>query len=478
MRDHLKFFIGGQWVAPAKPREFDVIDPATEALCGHISVGSAEDVDRAVAAARKALPAFSSTSVQQRIDLLQSIVEQYRKRYDDIAAAITAEMGAPKALASGQQAAIGIPVIESTIKVLRNFKFREQLGTTMLLREPIGVCGLITPWNWPINQIVCKVAPALAVGCTMLLKPSEIAPFSAVVWTEILEAAGVPPGVFNLINGDGPGVGAAMASHPGIDMIAFTGSTRGGIEVARNAAPSVKRVQQELGGKSPNILMPDAEFEKAVAHGVRSVMNNSGQSCNAPTRMLVPHARMDEALRLAADTAKAITVGSPESGATIGPVISQGQWNKIQDLIQSGIDDGATVVCGGLGKPEGLEKGYYVKPTILGKVNNRMKVAREEVFGPVLTIIGYGSVDEAVEIGNDTPYGLSAYVQGTDMDAACDVASRLQAGQVIINGAPLDLLAPFGGYKQSGNGRERGEYALQEFTEIKAVVGFAPKAAA
>jgi aldehyde dehydrogenase (NAD+) len=347
----------------------------------------------------------------------------------------------------------------------------------LIVKEPIGVCGFITPWNWPVNQIACKVAPALAVGCTMVLKPSEIAPFSAQIWTEILHAAGVPKGVFNLVNGDGPTVGAAISSHPEVDMVSFTGSTRAGVEVARAAAPTVKRVHQELGGKSPNIILPDADMKSAVKAGVRSVMNNSGQSCNAPTRMLVPNSRMAEAIAIAKEIAEGTTVGDPNSGAMLGPVISSTQWSKIQGLIKKGIEEGATLVAGGPGKPEGLDKGYYVKPTVFANVKNTMTIAREEVFGPVLVIIGYDTVDEAVEVGNDTEYGLAAYVSGTDPVATRKVASRLRAGQVNINSAPGDLMAPFGGYKQSGNGREWGDHAFGEFLEVKAVLGYAAKSA-
>ncbi len=472
MRDYLKFYIDGHWVDPATPKTLDVVNPATEAVAGRISMGSAADVDRAAKAARRAFAGYSQTSVEERVVLLERIVAEYRKRYADMAAAITEEMGAPVALAKNAQAAMGLAHLQTALEVLKTYPFQERRGTTLLAREPIGVCGFITPWNWPVNQIACKVAPALAVGCTMVLKPSEIAPFSAQVWTEILDAAGVPAGVFNLVNGDGPSVGAAIASHPEIDMVSFTGSTRAGIEVARNAAPTVKRVHQELGGKSPNIILEDADFKRAVTAGVRGVMGNSGQSCNAPTRMLVPHSRMDEALAIAREAAEATTVGDPASGAAIGPVISAAQWDKIQTLIEKGIEEGATLVAGGPGKPEGLEKGYYVKPTVLGHVNNRMTVAREEIFGPVLTILGYGTIDEAVEIGNDTPYGLAAYVSGGDPETTRKVASRLRAGQVNINSAPVDLMAPFGGFKQSGNGREWGDHAFAEFLETKAVLGF------
>ena len=481
MRDYLKFYIDGQWVDPVDPadpggaKRIDVINPATERPAGRISLGGAGDVDRAVRAARQAFARYSRSSVDERVALLERIIVEYKKRYADMAAAITEEMGAPAALARDAQAAMGIAHLKTALDVLKRYAFREERGSTLLVREPIGVCGFITPWNWPVNQIACKVAPALAVGCTMVLKPSEIAPFSAQIWTEIMAAAEVPAGVFNLVNGDGPTVGAALSSHPEVDMVSFTGSTRAGVEVARNAAPTVKRVHQELGGKSPNVILPDADFQQAVTAGVRGVMNNSGQSCNAPTRMLVPHARMAEALAIAKAAAEATTVGAPDSGAQLGPVISATQWNKIQGLIEKGIAEGATVVAGGPGKPAGLEVGYYVKPTVLGGVHNQMTVAREEIFGPVLTILGYDTVDEAVEIGNDTPYGLAAYVSGTDPDTTRDVAARLRAGQVNLNSAAVDIAAPFGGFKQSGNGREWGEHAFGEFLELKAVLGFAPR---
>ncbi len=481
MRDYLKFYINGAWVDPVTPKTLDVINPATEGVAGRISMGSAADVDAAVKAARAAFASYSQTSVADRVALLEAILDEYKKRYADMAAAITEEMGAPAMLAQKAQAAMGVGHLSTALNVLKDYKFSEQRGSTLLAKEPIGVCGLITPWNWPVNQIACKVAPALAVGCTMVLKPSELSPFSAQIWTEIMHAAGVPAGVFNLVNGDGPTVGAALSSHPEVDLVSFTGSTRAGIEVARNAAPTVKRVHQELGGKSPNIILPDlvgADFQKAVTAGVRGVMSNSGQSCNAPTRMLVPNDRMDEALAIAKAAAEATTVGEPvASGAALGPVISAAQWDKIETLIAKGIDEGATVVAGGLGKPAGLETGYYVKPTVLGHVNNQMTVAREEIFGPVLTILGYDTVDEAVAIANDTPYGLAAYVSGTDVAATQKVASRLRAGQVNINSAGPDLMAPFGGFKQSGNGREWGEHAFGEFLETKAVLGYAAKQA-
>jgi aldehyde dehydrogenase (NAD+) len=480
MREYLKFYIGGQWVDPATPKTLYVTDPSTEAVAGRISMGSAADVDRAVKAARAAFETFSKTSVAERIALLERCIDEYKKRYADMAAAISEEMGAPAVLAQKAQAAMGVGHLQAALAVLKEYKFDEQRGTTRIVKEPIGVCGLITPWNWPVNQIACKVAPALAVGCTMVLKPSEIAPFSAQIWAEVMHAAGVPAGVFNLVNGDGPTVGAAISSHPGVDMVSFTGSTRAGIEVARNAAPTVKRVHQELGGKSPNILLPDLDadgFKKAVTGGVRNVMQNSGQSCNAPTRMLVPNARMAEAVAIAKQVAEATTVGAPASGAAIGPVVSATQWDKIQTLINRGLAEGAPLVAGGPGKPAGLETGYYVKPTVLGPVRNDAIVAREEIFGPVLVLIGYDSVDEAVAIANDTLYGLAAYVSGADLEATRAVAARLRAGQVNLNGAATDLMAPFGGYKQSGNGREWGDHAFAEFLETKAVLGWAPKAA-
>ncbi|MEK8052024.1 aldehyde dehydrogenase family protein [Ideonella sp. DXS22W] len=477
MRDYLQFYIDGAWVDPATPRTLDVINPATEGVAGRISLGSAEDVDRAVRAARRAFATYSQTTVAERIALLERVIAEYKNRYADMAAAITEEMGAPAALAQKAQAAMGIGHLQTALAVLKDYHFEEQRGSTLIRKEPIGVCGLITPWNWPVNQIACKVAPALATGCTMVLKPSEIAPFSAQIWTEILHAAGVPAGVFNLVNGDGPTVGAAISSHPEVDMVSFTGSTRAGVEVARNAAPTVKRVHQELGGKSPNILLPDADFQRAVTAGVKGVMSNSGQSCNAPTRMLVPNARMDEVLAIAKTAAEGVSVGDPvSSGAAIGPVISATQWDKIQMLINKGLEEGATLVAGGPGKPAGLERGYYVKPTVLGRVNNQMTVAREEIFGPVLTILGYDTVDEAVAIANDTPYGLAAYVSGSDAEQVRQVAGRLRAGQVNLNSAAPDLMAPFGGFKQSGNGREWGEHAFGEFLEVKAVLGWAAKA--
>jgi len=478
MRDYTKFYIDGAWVDPVAPKTLDVINPANEEVCGKISMGGVADVDKAVMAARRAFETFSLTSREERVDLLERIVAEYMKRFEDMAKAITEEMGAPAWLAQRAQAAMGIGHVQTAIAVLKDYKFEEDRGTTRIVKEPIGVCAFITPWNWPVNQIACKVAPALATGCTMVLKPSEIAPFSGYIWTEILHAAGVPHGVFNLVNGDGPTVGAALSSHPEVDMVSFTGSTRAGIEVAKNAAPTVKRVHQELGGKSPNIILEDADFQRAVTGGIASVMMNSGQSCNAPTRMLVPGKKMDEVIAIARAAAESHTVGDPNGNSKMGPVVSDVQWNKIQGLIQKGIDEGATLVSGGVGRPEGLDKGYYVKPTVFANVTNEMTIAKEEIFGPVVAILGYDTVDEAVKVGNDTEYGLAAYISGGDQDNVRKVASRLRAGQVNLNGASPDMMAPFGGYKMSGNGREWGDHAFGEFLETKAILGYAPKVAA
>jgi aldehyde dehydrogenase (NAD+) len=469
MRSYLKFYIDGKWVDPVTPKTLDVENPATEQVAGKISIGSAADVDKAAKAARKAFAAFSQTSREERIALLERIAAAYQERAADLAAAVTEEMGAPAFLAEKAHVPVGAGHFATAIKVLKDFKFEEDRGATVILKEPIGVCGFITPWNWPLNQIVCKVAPAIATGCTMVLKPSEVAPFSGQVFAEIMDAAGVPAGVFNMINGDGPGVGAAIASHPDIDMVSFTGSTRAGIEVARAAAATVKRVAQELGGKSPTIILDDADMGKNVMNGIRTMMTNSGQSCNAGTRMLVPAKRMNEAIEAAKKAAAETTVGPPQTKVRIGPVVSRTQWDKIQSLIQKGIDEGASLVAGGPGRPEGLDKGYYVKPTVFANVTNAMTVAKEEIFGPVLAILGYDTVEQAIAIGNDSEYGLAAYVMGSDVAKAKQVAAKLRAGQVSINGA-ADRTAPFGGYKMSGNGREWGDYAFHEFLEIKAVM--------
>ena len=429
-------------------------------------------MDRAVAAARRAFETFGRSSREERIALLERIAAVYEKRLAEIAEAISQEMGAPMSLARAAQAPAGLAHLKQTLGVLKDYPFSEAKGTTRILREPVGVCGLITPWNWPMNQIMCKVAPALAAGCTMVLKPSEIAPLSGIMTAQVLHEAGVPAGIFNLVNGEGPVVGAAMAAHPGIDMMSFTGSTRAGTQVAKAAADTVKRVAQELGGKSANILLDDADFPRMVKHGVRACFNNSGQSCNAPTRMLVPRARLDEAVAIAKETADATVVGDPQGEKTnLGPVASKTQFEKVQKLIEKGIAEGADLVAGGPGRPQGLDRGYFVRPTVFGNVRNEMTIAREEIFGPVLCILPYDTEDDAVRIANDTPYGLSGYVSSGDPERAFRVASRLRTGNVHLNGATVDYSAPFGGYKQSGNGREWGEFGFEEFLEVKAVMG-------
>ncbi|HXO49803.1 MAG TPA: aldehyde dehydrogenase family protein, partial [Mycobacterium sp.] len=411
---------------------------------------------------------------EERLDVLQAIRVEYQKRATDLADAVTEEMGAPRSLAAGPQVSMGLGHLGTAIDVLKNFQFEEQHGTTLVVKEPIGVCGLITPWNWPINQIACKVFPALATGCTMILKPSEVAPYSAQVFTEIIDAAGVPAGVYNLVYGDGPGVGVALSSHPGIDMVSFTGSTRAGVDVARNAAATVKRVTQELGGKSPNIVLDDEAFAQSVAAGAAVMMLNSGQSCNAPSRMLVPNSRKDEAVAVAKATIEQVKIGDPNDKSAIGPVASKAQFDKVQGLIQKGIDEGATVAVGGPGRPDGLDTGYYVKPTVFADVRNDMTIAREEIFGPVLCILGYDDLDQAVEIANETDYGLAGYVSAADLGAARAVARRIRAGSVAINHA-FDLNAPFGGYKRSGNGREWSQFGFDEYLEIKSALGYAPE---
>jgi aldehyde dehydrogenase (NAD+) len=477
MREYLKFYIDGQWVDPVRPNPFDVENPATEQISGKISLGSAADVDVAVNAARRAFSSWSQTTREQRLDLLQAILAEYQKRSDDLAEAVTEEIGAPPSLAAGPQVFLGIGHLTTAIDVLKNFPFEEHKGESLIAKEPIGVCGLITPWNWPINQVAVKVYPALATGCTVILKPSEVAPYSPYIFAEILDAAGVPAGVFNLVNGDGAGVGVALASHPDIDMVSFTGSTRAGVEVAKLAAPTVKRVTQELGGKSPNIILDDSGFAEGVSAGVANMMPNSGQSCNAPTRMLVPNSRMAEAISIAREAAEQVTVGHPDAGTTIGPVASKAQFDKVQRLIQKGVDEGATVVVGGPGRPAGLKQGYYVKPTVFAHVTNDMTIAREEIFGPVLCILGYDDIDHAIEIANDTEYGLAGFVSGADLDKAHEVARKIRAGWVTINHA-FDMNTPFGGYKRSGNGREWSEFGFHEYLEVKSILGYAPENAA
>ena len=476
MQEHLRFYIDGSWVVPEGTATIDVVNPATEAVIARITNGTAADVDKAVAAARAAFPAWSQSTIEERMDVLDAIIATYTARIEELGAAISSEMGAPLRFATRAQAGSGLAHFKAMRQVLEDFEWQSHRGDYVLAREPIGVCGLITPWNWPQNQIACKVAPALAAGCTMVLKPSEIAPLDAILLAEILDAAGVPAGVFNLVQGDGPGVGAAMSAHPDIDMMSFTGSTRAGIQVARAAADSVKRVAQELGGKSPNLILDDADLDAAVAAGTRAVFGNSGQSCNAPTRMLVPAAMMQRASAVAAEVAESIVVGDPLAAETrLGPVVSEVQFDRIQRLIQAGIDEGATLAAGGPGRPDGLDTGYFVRPTVFANVTNDMTIAREEIFGPVLVIIGYEDEQDAIRIANDTPYGLAAYVQSGDAERAVRVAAQLRAGNVHLNGYSSSIMAPFGGYKQSGNGREWGELGLEEFLEVKAV--FLPKSA-
>lgn len=472
MKNRTRFYINGGWVDPLASQALEVINPATEEAIGSVAAADQKDVDKAVAAAKSAFDSYSRTSREERVELLENIVDCYQARSAEIAATISEEMGAPINLAHSAQVPMGLDHLVTTLDVLRTFKFEEDLGPSRVMREPVGVCGFITPWNWPMNQIACKVAPALAAGCTMILKPSEIAPFNAILFAEILDAAGVPPGVFNLVNGEGPTAGAALASHPDIDMVSFTGSTRAGIEVARNAAQTVKRVAQELGGKSANILLDDADFQEAIPRDVSWLCTNSGQSCIAPSRMLVPESRMEEAAAIAGEAAQEVKVGDPNAPDTaMGPVVSESQFSRVQGLIQAGMDEGAELVTGGVGRPDGLNVGYYVKPTVFSRVDNEMKIARQEIFGPVLSLIGYADEEDAVRIANDTVYGLSGYVSSGDPGRARAIARRIRTGNVYLNGARPSSEAPFGGYKQSGNGREAGRYGLEEFLEVKAVMG-------
>jgi aldehyde dehydrogenase (NAD+) len=468
-----QFFIDGEWVDASSRAKLDVINPATEAVICQVSLGNESDVDRAVAAARAAFPAYAQTTREQRIELLNNVLAAYKARFAEMGETISMEMGAPISFATRFQAGAGMGHYKTAAKVLETFHFHEDRGTTALVREPIGVVGMITPWNWPSNQMSCKIAGALAAGCTMVLKPSEVAPLSALLLAEILEEAGVPKGVFNLVNGDGHGVGQVMAAHPGIDAISFTGSTGAGIDVAIKAAPTVKRVGQELGGKSANVLLDDCDFAKEVAKGVDLCFRNAGQSCNAPTRMLVPRGRMAEVAEIAKAAAAKFKVGDPaDTETTMGPVVSERQWKKIQGYIAKGISEGATLVCGGEGRPAGLATGYFVQPTVFANVRNDMTIAQEEIFGPVLAIIGYDDEADAIAQANDSPFGLAAYVSSADAERARRVARGLNAGMVHINMAVADPFAPFGGTKQSGNGREWGEFGIEEYLEVKSVMGW------
>ena len=469
MLDLRKFYINGSWCDPLQARELDVINPATEQAIATVSLGTASDVDRAVAAARAAFESFGYSSREERLKLLERLLEAYMDRYSEMAEAISLEMGAPIDFATSNQAACGNGHLKAAIDALKDYPFEQQLATGRVVKEPIGVCGFITPWNWPINQIACKTAPALATGCTMVLKGSELSPLSSHLFAQMVDEAGYPKGVFNLIDGLGPEVGAAISSHPDIDMVSFTGSTAAGIAVSKAAADSVKRVTLELGGKSPNIILDHDKFEQAVADGVSSCFGNTGQSCNAPTRMLVPESRYDDAVKIARSVATNTSVNDPStSGEFIGPLVSAVHFDRVQSLIEAGIEEGARLLAGGPGKPEGFETGYFVKPTVFADVNNNMRIAREEIFGPVLCLIPFEEEADAIRIANDTPYGLAAYISGED-DAAQRIARRIRAGMIHVNGGDQGYDCPFGGYKQSGNGREWGEFGFEDFLEIKTI---------
>jgi aldehyde dehydrogenase (NAD+) len=477
MKECRQFYIDGKWVNPTKARDFEVINPASEEPIATISLGGASDVDKAVAAAKRAFESYSETTVEERLALLRRIIEVYKAKSAEMAEAISQEMGCPISLSRAAQVPAGLGHLSEIVKVLGQFKFEELKGSTLMRKEPIGVCGLITPWNWPMNQIAAKVAPALAAGCTVVLKPSEVAPLSAHLFAQILDQANLPPGVFNLVNGDGPTVGSAISSHPDVAMVSFTGSTRAGVAVALAAAATVKRVTQELGGKSAQIILDDADLESAVKEGVQACFRNTGQSCNAPTRMLVSRPKMAQAIVAAKQAAEATKVGDPfAEGTGIGPLASKVQFEKVQRLIKQGIEEGAKLIAGGLGVPEGIHKGYYAKPTVFADVNNDMTIAREEIFGPVLCMIPYEDEDEALRIANDTPYGLSGFVTSGDIEHARRIAKRIRSGNVHINHARIDFGGCFGGYKQSGNGREWGEAGLEEFLELKAIFGYAARA--
>ncbi|OYU02316.1 MAG: aldehyde dehydrogenase family protein [Sphingomonadaceae bacterium PASS1] len=469
MREYTRFYIDGQWVDPVSPKTAQVINPATEEVSGTISLGSAADVDKAVAAARKAFSSWSQSSVKERLELLRAIQAEYANRMQELGEAVTEEMGAPLSLGCGFQAGLGAGHLQTAIEVLENFKFEEQKGPTLILKEAIGVCGLITPWNWPLNQVTVKVFPALATGCTTVLKPPQLAPYSAQILAEIMHKAGTPAGVFNMIQGQGSEIGSALSKHHDVDMISFTGSEAVGIQISKDAADTVKRVGLELGGKSAWIILDDADMEANVAAATSGMMVNSGQTCSAGSRLLVPNARMAEAVAAAKAACDAVTVGNPHSDVAMGPVVSKGQWNVIQDYIQKGLDEGASLVAGGLGRPDGLERGYFVKPSAFTCTNDAV-IAREEIFGPVLVIIGYEDIDDAVAIANDSVFGLGGYVSGQDRDTAIAIARRMRTGAIWVNGG-FDFHAPFGGYKHSGNGREWGEHGFAEYLEVKSIIG-------
>jgi aldehyde dehydrogenase (NAD+) len=468
-----QLYIDGAWSAPVHSATLPVVNPATEEIVAEVASGSAEDVDRAVAAARAAFAGWAATPVDTRVSILGKIHELMLERQEVLAQALSLEMGAAISFARAMQVPLAAEHVRVARDVLANYRFQNVENGTAIQREPIGVCGLITPWNWPLYQITAKVAPAIAAGCTVVLKPSELSPLSALLFAQLVHDAGLPAGVFNLVNGSGAEVGAAMASHPDIDMISITGSNRAGALVAQAAAPTVKRVTQELGGKSPNLFLPDADFAAAVPPGVMSAFRNVGQSCSAPTRMIVPRNRLAQVEALAAETANAIIVGDPQSQATVlGPIANAAQFNRVQTMIEAGLSEGAKLVCGGPGRAPGFDRGFYTRPTVFSQVDSSMRIAQEEIFGPVLCIIPYDTVDEAVAIANDTVYGLGAHVQGQDLELARNVALRIRSGQVLLNYPAWNPMAPFGGYKRSGNGREYGVHGFEEYLEIKAIVGF------
>lgn len=472
MREYLKFYIDGQWVDPIEPKTAEIINPATEEVSGHISLGSVADIEKAVAAARKAFPAWSETTREQRLDYLLAIQAEFERRKQELGEAITEEMGAPLSLGCGFHTLLGTGHLQTAIEVLREFKFEELRGNTMIRHEAIGVCGLITPWNWPMNQTCVKIFPALATGNTMILKPPQLAAYSAQILAEIIDSAGLPAGVFNMVQGSGAVLGTALSTHEDVDMISFTGSEGVGVQISKDAAPTVKRVGLELGGKSAFIVLDDEDFVANVAAATGAQMGNSGQTCSAGSRLLVPNSRMAEAIEAARGAANAVTVGDPTTDVGMGPVVSKGQYNIIQDYIQKGIDEGAELIAGGLGRPEGIEKGFFIRPTVFVTTNDKI-VAREEIFGPVLVIIGYDDLDHAVEIANDSNFGLAGYVQGKDLETCNAIAKRMRTGWVSVNGG-FDFHAPFGGYKRSGNGREWGEFGFHEYLEIKAILGYKP----
>ncbi|WP_337185639.1 aldehyde dehydrogenase family protein [Phenylobacterium sp.] len=481
MRELSNFYVDGAWISPSGQAIFDIVNPATEATSGHLVLGDVRDVETAVDAARRAFRTYRRTTREDRIALLERLVAALARRTDEMAAAVTEEMGSPAWFSRDVQAPAGQLHTQIALDTLRTYPFEQVVGRTLVCQEPIGVCALVTPWNFPAGTIMTKLAPALATGCTVVLKPSEYAPYSARLIAEAVDEAGFPPGVFNMIFGDGPTVGAALSSHPDVAMVSITGSTRAGVDVGRRAAETVKRVHQELGGKSPNIVLESADFATSIPHAVQSAMMNSGQGCVAPTRLLVPASRRAEAERLAAEAAAAITVGPPASGALLGPLVNAAQWRRVQDMIQSGLDDGARLVAGGPGLPEGLDRGYFARPTIFTDTRPDMTVVREEIFGPVLVIQEFTDVEDAIEKANDTPYGLAAYLHGADLEELRDIASQLFAGQVHLNGAGrqiADPAAPFGGVKQSGNGRERGPAAFEAYTEMKSYLGYPTTAVA